>query len=248
MSGCRYPAGSALICVLTGLLALAGPAAAQGQDRYKSPQAEEWAAEPPPPPPAPPEPPAPPPEEQPAAEEAEADAAGEAQPAGGEGADAAEQEAAVEAEAEAEPEFLNRLIFTTGSFIVGGMGGGELGYDRAVSHYMTLEIDVSFLFWGFGEFKIFGIAGRLGTSIFFAGHAPTGWNLTISASAGAIFIDEEAAFLFDAQLLVGHKWAWANNVTFGVGVGVSYLYFHVDEDLTIGGAAPSVGFEFGYTW
>lgn len=243
MSVFRYPA--ALVVLAAGLLnPLASMALAGAQEEYKPPpEATAWAkakAE---------EPPAeaaasPPPPAEGAATEAgtaeEAAPEAEAQPAGdGWGDDGAQAE---------EPGFLNRLIFTTGSFIVGGLGGGELGYDRVVSKWVTLDIDVSFLFWGFGEFKIFGLAGRLGFSTFFTGSAPEGWNMSISASAGSIFIDGDAAFLFDAQLLVGHKWAWENNVTFGVGVGVSYLYFHVDKDLTIGGAAPSVGFEFGYAW
>jgi hypothetical protein len=236
MSELRHHA--ALVATVAVLASAAAPTRAGAQEEYKPPpEATAWAtakAE---------EPPAEPAAAEPAA--AEPAAAGPAEQATGQPEDDGWDDDDSPPE---EPGFLNRLIFTTGSFIVGGLGGGELGYDRVVSKWVTLDIDVSFLFWGFGEFKIFGLAGRLGFSTFFAGTAPEGWNMIIAASAGSIFIDGDASFLFDAQLLVGHKWAWENNVTFGVGVGVSYLYFHVDKDLTIGGAAPSVGFEFGYAW
>ena len=244
----RYPGALVVVAGLLGTLSSLALAAAQ--DEYKSPEAKTWATTKTAPPPADEGSDVPPPPVEataivdssaPPEEAVEAVPEAEAQPADG-GVDDGETEH------EEEPAFLNRLVFTTGSFIVGGMGGGEFGFDRAVSRWVTLDIDISFLFWGFGEFKIFGLAGRLGFSSFFAGRAPEGWNLSISASAGSIFIDDDAAFLFDAQILVGHKWAWENHVTFGAGVGVSYLYFHLDKDLTIGGAAPSVGFEFGYSW
>ncbi len=248
MAEFRYPGALVVAAGLLGLLASLALAAAQ--EEYESPEAKTWATTKAETPPADEGSAAPPPlveaavvPDSPATAEEAEEVASEVET---QVADAGVDEG--EPEPEEEPVFLNRLIFTTGSFIVGGMGGGEIGYDRAVSQWVTLDIDVSFLFWGFGEFKIFGLAGRLGFSTFFAGRAPEGWNMSVSASGGSIFIDGDAAFLFDAQLLVGHKWAWENNVTFGTGVGVSYLYFHVDEDLTIGGAAPSVGFEFGYTW
>jgi len=145
-------------------------------------------------------------------------------------------------------DYESRFVFTTGSFLVGGIGGGEIGYDHVLTPNLSFDSDVTLLYWGYGSAKLFGISGRVGVSLFFAGTAPKGWYGSVTTSAGAVFCSGEKAFLLDVQALAGHKWAWENHVTFSVGAGFQYLHFDIEGEVTIGGAAPAVAFDFGYVW
>lgn len=147
---------------------------------------------------------------------------------------------------EAPPDFDNRISFNPLGLL---FGFGSFMYQRHLTDRLSLDITPSFIYFGFGDDKIWGGSVAAGVSFFISGRAPRGLNVRLGVEGG--FVDAtgaDAVMLFGARFLFGYNWVWQSGFSLGLSGGAQYAYFDLgnDVDTSLDGILPAVDFNLGF--
>ncbi|MBW2736029.1 MAG: hypothetical protein JRH20_26890 [Deltaproteobacteria bacterium] len=143
------------------------------------------------------------------------------------------------------------------------LGVGNVTYERGLGKHASLQLSPSFLYWGWGDAKLYGGGLGLGASFYITGDAPQGMRLfadvtpgfiTAEASSGSSTdgtssTDSETVFYLQARAMFGYNWAWQGGFTLGIAAGVQYIHVDLkDSSFALNGVLPAADFTLGFVW